>query len=427
MSTVCMSGVSMASTGKQTTRLQKRARGADTPKTTPSITHSKPRASRRTSRRVDDDHDDHDDHASDEDPSLPSGWELLDREAGSSRPLDEVNALVADGAEKKTKHQKKSEKKRKEEGIRDLESRRKAGLIAPRTGPEFEQMIMSSPNSSYVWIQFMAYLIAQGELEKARITAQRAVKTITFREQDEKFNVYMAWLNAEIAYGTEESTDEVFKKAMSLSSQSKVLKTALDMYELAGKTERAQHVAKTLCKLYSDVPESWIRVIRFYLKQGDANQANLHYGKSLQALHPRHHVHMATQAALLEFKLGDPERGRSIMERVLMDNPKRLDLWNVYLDQEVKHGELQRTRALYGTYFTVFHCCMHSSLSDTSFLTRSMPERCTHLQWPPKKMKALFKKYLEYAKKHADEDLVEHVKARALEYVQRLMVDADDE
>lgn len=289
-----------------------------------------------------------------EDPALPSGWELLDGGPGAPQPLDRDDALATGGAAKKTKHQKKSDKKRKEEGIQALESRRKAGLVAPRTAPEFEQMIMSSPSSSYVWIQFMAYLIAQGELEKARATAQRAVKTITFREQDEKFNVYMAWLNAEIVYGTEESTEEVFKKAMSLSSQSKVLKTALDIYELAGKTEHARHVAKTLCKLYSDSPESWIRVIRFYLNQGDAKQANVHYGKSLQALHPRHHVHMATQAALLEFKLGDPERGRSIMERVLMDNPKRLDLWNVYLDQEVKHGEPQRTRALYGTYPTVF-------------------------------------------------------------------------
>ena len=279
---------------------------------------------------------------------MPSGWELLDQETGT-KPQGLDDSSAAHVTTKKTKHQKKSEKKRKEEGIRELEARRKAGLIAPRTAPEFEQMIMSSPNSSYVWIQFMAYLIAQGELEKARATAQRAVKTISFREQDEKFNIYMAWLNAENVYGTEESAEEVFKKAMAQCSQSKVLKTTLDIYEMTGKMDRAQHVAKTLCKLYSDTPESWIRVIRFYLKQGDANQANVHYGKSLQALHPRHHVHMSTQAALLEFKLGDPERGRSIIERILMDNPKRLDLWNVYLDQEVKYGEAKRTRALYGT------------------------------------------------------------------------------
>ena len=335
---------------------------------------------------------------------MPSGWELLEQ-SDAERPDGTFDCFdLGQHAKKKTKHQKKADKKRREENIRELEARRKAGLIAPRTAPEFEQLVMSSPNSSYVWIQFMAYLIAQGELEKARATAQRALKTIQFREQDEKFNVYMAWLNAENAYGTEESTDEVFKKAMANSSQSKVLKTALDIYETTGKVERAREVSKSLCKLYSDNPESWIRVIRFHLRQGDAEQAKVHYRKSQQALHRRHHVHMSQQAALLEFKLGDPERGRSLMEQLLQNHPKRLDLWNVYCDQEVKYGEPNRTRALY--------------------------ERCTHLELKPKSMKAVFKRYLEYAKKIADDELIEHVKQQAMEYVQRLQAkvgDGDDD
>jgi rRNA biogenesis protein RRP5 len=324
---------------------------------------------------------------------LPSGWELLEREdvhGGTS----EDDHLGEGDVKKKTKHQKKSEKKRKEERIRDVEARRKAGYIAPRTGSEFEQMVMSSPNSSYVWIQYMAYLIAQGETERARATAQRAIATISFREQDEKFNVWIAWINAENTYGTEESTEDVFRKAMAQSSQSKILKTVLDVYELTGKLERAHEIAGMLCKYFSDNPESWIRCIRFYLQQGDAEQAKVCYGKSLQALPKRHHVHTSLQAALLEFKFGDPERGRSMMERILQDNPRRNDIWNVYLDQEMKHGEEGRVKALY--------------------------ERCTHLTWPSKKMKAIFKKYLEYAKRIGDEDLVDHVKARAMEYVQRL-------
>ena len=38
------------------------------------------------------------------------------------------------------------------------------------------------------------------------------------------------------------------------------------------------------------------------------------------------------------------ERGRSIFEGVLRNYPKRLDLWSVYLDQEVALGDEQRIR-----------------------------------------------------------------------------------
>lgn len=38
------------------------------------------------------------------------------------------------------------------------------------------------------------------------------------------------------------------------------------------------------------------------------------------------------------------ERGRSLFEGVLRNYPKRLDLWSVYLDQEVASGDEQRIR-----------------------------------------------------------------------------------
>ena len=41
--------------------------------------------------------------------------------------------------------------------------------------------VMGSPNSSYVWIQFMAHLVSLGRLDAARAVAERALATITFR------------------------------------------------------------------------------------------------------------------------------------------------------------------------------------------------------------------------------------------------------
>lgn len=38
------------------------------------------------------------------------------------------------------------------------------------------------------------------------------------------------------------------------------------------------------------------------------------------------------------------ERGRSIFEGILRNYPKRLDLWSVYIDQEIKTGDEARIR-----------------------------------------------------------------------------------
>ena len=46
-------------------------------------------------------------------------------------------------------------------------------------------------------------------------------------------------------------------------------------------------------------------------------------------------------------------------------------------------------------------------------------ERAVHLQLPPKKMKFLFKRYLQYEQEHGDAAAVAHVKKQALEFVQQ--------
>lgn len=60
---------------------------------------------------------------------------------------------------------------------------------------------------------------------------------------------------------------------------------------------------------------------------------------------------------------GIPERGRSFFENMLRNYPKRMDLWSVYLDQEIRAGDLHRCRSLF--------------------------DRVTYLKLPPKKMKVL--------------------------------------
>lgn len=44
---------------------------------------------------------------------------------------------------------------------------------APKTPDEFERLVRSSPNSSFVWLKYMAFMLSLADVEKARSIAER--------------------------------------------------------------------------------------------------------------------------------------------------------------------------------------------------------------------------------------------------------------
>ena len=76
---------------------------------------------------------------------------------------------------------------------------------------EFERLVVSSPDASLVWVQYMALVMESGELETARSIAKRALERINFRLEDERLNIFLAWLNLENSFGTEEAMASVLK------------------------------------------------------------------------------------------------------------------------------------------------------------------------------------------------------------------------
>lgn len=51
----------------------------------------------------------------------------------------------------------------------------------PETADDFDRLVVSSPNNSVVWLQYMAYHLHTTDIDKARAVAERALKTISFR------------------------------------------------------------------------------------------------------------------------------------------------------------------------------------------------------------------------------------------------------
>ena len=105
-----------------------------------------------------------------------------------------------------------SKKKRKKKQI-ELDLTADMHTKPPESNADFERLLLGAPNSSYLWIQYMSFQLPLSEVDKAREIARRAIKTINFREEKERLNVWIALLNLENVYGTDESLDAVFKEA----------------------------------------------------------------------------------------------------------------------------------------------------------------------------------------------------------------------
>lgn len=105
----------------------------------------------------------------------------------------------------------------------------------------------------------------------------------------------------------------------------------------------------------------WTLFGEHYLRRGDVEEARKLLPRSLQSLEKRKRElsfsaeypgpHLSTsdlktisKFAQLEYKHGDPERGKTIFEGIIDSHPKRWDLWSIYMDMESGQGDLANLR-----------------------------------------------------------------------------------
>ncbi|KAH9327354.1 hypothetical protein KI387_007532, partial [Taxus chinensis] len=263
---------------------------------------------------------------------------------------------------KLTKRAKKRLKEQRELEIRAAEQKRLAGDQVPDSMDEYEQLVRASPNSSFVWIKYMAFMLSLADVEKARAIAERALQTINFREEGEKLNIWVAYFNLENVYGSppNEAVLKVFQRALQYCDPKKVHLALLGMYDRTEQHEMTDQLLKSMTRKFKTSSKVWLRYIQNLLKRG-SDSTHTALDTALVSL-PRHkHIKFISQTAILEFKIGSAERARSLFEGVLRNYPKRTDLWSVYLDQEIRIGDTAVVRALF--------------------------ERIICLDLPPKKMK----------------------------------------
>lgn len=158
----------------------------------------------------------------------------------------------------------------------------------PETIDDFERLILSSPNDSMVWLKYMAFYLQQTEIDKARVVAQRALKAISFREENEKLNIWFSLLNLESMYGTQESLQQIFTKALDVNEPIKIYRQMIKIYIESENTQEAEELHQTIIKKYRQDPTVWTDFGLFYMKVEKPEQARKLMERSFNSLDKRH-------------------------------------------------------------------------------------------------------------------------------------------
>ncbi|KAJ5098158.1 hypothetical protein N7532_005159 [Penicillium argentinense] len=331
--------------------------------------------------------------------------------SGNVQVDDKAAALDSDDEEDSKKKKKKNRKP-------EIEVDRTGELDAngPQTVADYERLLMGEPDSSLLWLQYMAFQLELGEVDKARTIAERALRTITMGQDAEKLNIWVALLNLENTYGNDDTLDEAFQRACQYQDPQQMYEKMASIFISSGKNEKADDIFRTAMKkkISNQSPSFFLNYATFLFDTlANPERGRGLLARALQSLPTHTHVETTTKFAQLEYRSanGDIERGRTVFEGLLSSFPKRIDLWNVLLDLEIKNGDADQVRRLFERVLGLSHKKGAVSIDSSKKLK-------------PKQAKFLFKKWLAFEEKlvaaGGDEKMVEETKARAAAYVKSL-------
>ena len=120
------------------------------------------------------------------------------------------------------------------------------------------------------------------EIDKARAVSERAVKTINFREEQEKFNVWVARLNLENLYGSRETLMSKFEEACKLNDVKKMHLQLLSIFEKNNEAQITEQFFKSLSRKFRASCKVWLRYCQFKLGGQHAEAAQRVLDRRLQ-------------------------------------------------------------------------------------------------------------------------------------------------
>ena len=336
---------------------------------------------------------------------------------------DEDDATVEDGKSKSYKSRQKQTLRQKEE--QEI-SRREIALADgtaddnPESAADFERMLAGEPNSSELWIRYMAFYLTMANIPAARSVANRAFDRIEFRQEKEKLNVWCALLTLELKYGTDVTLQAELERACQHNNPKHVYLRVCEMMmkhqasnPSSGFVSRIDATYVKMCSKFRSKKTVWVAHFSSLLEQGRYDEAQKVVQKALLSLQYYKHVETLTKYAIQSFAHGQLNTARTVFDGLLTKHPKRLDLFFVYTDQEIKSGNIVVARSLFQRVASRGN---KNILGGKAAATND--EILSAIKYNDKQMKRLFKKWYAFEEAHGTDASQENVKDVARAYVE---------
>ena len=252
---------------------------------------------------------------------------------------------------------------------------------------EMERKLLIEPNSSLLWIEYMG-LAYSASMRDARHIGKRALKSIHYQEEAEKKNIVLAILNLEIQ-GNDGKFEQNLDELMLTNDHKVILVHCLKQCIQYKKLKLLDCAIKKALKEFKHSCKVWLLVI-----EGRFENASMLMQKALQCLEKHKHLKLISKYAQMEFKMGDKEKSRTVWMGLMSEHSKRLDLWMVWADLEIKYKQIDQARQVF--------------------------RKMVDIKFKAKQTKYIFEKYLQFEQSFGDSKSCLKVQQEAAHYLKEL-------
>ena len=178
-----------------------------------------------------------------------------EEEEGEEEEEEEADAEMEDQkGETENKGESAAEEKTKRRTLKDR-IREEAQLKKKERGDgaeeveedDFERKLVADQSNAMLWIRYCSFALEKDGILKARQLMERALKSIDFTREDEKLNLWIAFMNLENSFGTQEQLQRVVKRAIEVNEPKRVYLALADIYRRGGALSMAIETTK-VCK-----------------------------------------------------------------------------------------------------------------------------------------------------------------------------------